>query len=61
LYFRFSVASGGIFLFIASVGPAENYYFIHPLGKWWLSFLMLIGRLELFTVFIIFSPAFLKK
>ncbi len=46
---------------IGSVGPAENYADIHALGKWWLSFLMLIGRLELFTVLIIFSPAFLRK
>jgi trk system potassium uptake protein TrkH len=30
-------------------------------GKWFLSFLMLVGRLELFTVLVLFSPLFWKK
>lgn len=42
-------------------GPAENFSSLHPLGKWFLSFLMLLGRLELFTVLVLFSPAFWKK
>lgn len=42
-------------------GPAENFSTLHPAGKWFLSFLMLIGRLELFTVLVLFSPAFWKK
>ncbi|MFY9151398.1 MAG: potassium transporter TrkG [Prolixibacteraceae bacterium] len=42
-------------------GPAENFYTLHPVGKWFLSFLMLLGRLELFTVLVLFSPAFWKK
>jgi len=46
---------------IGDVGPVENYANISDVGKWFLSFLMLIGRLELFTVLIIFSPAFWKK
>lgn len=46
---------------LGSVGPAENFSHIPDLGKWVLSFLMLLGRLELFTVLIIFSPAFWKK
>ncbi len=46
---------------IGSVGPAENFYLIPAGGKWFLGFLMLIGRLELFTVLIILSPAFWKK
>lgn len=29
--------------------------------KWWLSFAMLMGRLELFTVLVLFSPAFWRK
>ncbi len=45
---------------LGSVGPAENFYHIKPLGKWFLSFLMLLGRLELFTVLVLFSPAFWK-
>ena len=46
---------------LGSVGPTENFSKIPNSGKWLLSFLMLLGRLELFTVLIIFSPAFWKK
>jgi len=46
---------------IGTVGPVENFYSIPDGGKWFLSFLMLIGRLELFTVLIIFTPVFWKK
>jgi len=46
---------------IGAVGPVENYSHIPAFGKWFLSFLMLIGRLELFTVLILFSPGFWKK
>lgn len=46
---------------IGTVGPAGNFYHVPDIGKWVLSFLMLLGRLELFTVIIIFSPAFWKK
>ena len=46
---------------LGKVGPAENFMFIKPEGKWFLSFLMLLGRLELFTVLILFTPAFWKK
>ncbi|MFO7843473.1 MAG: potassium transporter TrkG [Bacteroidales bacterium] len=46
---------------IGGVGPVENYAHFPVFGKWFLSFLMLIGRLELFTVLILFSPAFWKK
>jgi trk system potassium uptake protein TrkH len=46
---------------IGHVGPVENYAHIPAFGKWFLSFLMLIGRLELFTVLILFSPGFWKK
>ncbi len=46
---------------IGMVGPVENYAHIPAFGKWFLSFLMLIGRLELFTVLILFSPGFWKR
>jgi len=45
---------------IGAVGPVENYAHIPVFGKWFLSFLMLVGRLELFTVLILFSPTFWK-
>jgi trk system potassium uptake protein TrkH len=43
---------------IGDVGPVDNYSAIPMGGKWFLSFLMLLGRLELFTVLILFSPKF---
>ena len=46
---------------IGAVGPAENYADIPVFGKWFLSFLMLIGRLELFTVLLLFAPSFWRK
>ena len=46
---------------LGNVGPAENFLYVKPLGKWFLSFLMLLGRLELFTVLVLFSPSFWKE
>jgi trk system potassium uptake protein len=43
------------------VGPSENYAFISTTGKWFLSYLMLVGRLEMFSALVIFYPAFWKK
>ena len=42
------------------VGPVGNFQPLPDTAKWLLSFAMLAGRLELFTVFIIFTPAFWK-
>ena len=42
-------------------GPAENYAHVPVLGKWVLSFLMIAGRLEIFTVLILFVPAFWRR
>ena len=46
---------------IGGVGPAETFQSIPEAGKWVLSFLMLMGRLELFTVFVLFTPYFWKR
>ncbi|TVR42562.1 MAG: TrkH family potassium uptake protein [Bacteroidia bacterium] len=46
---------------IGNVGPVDNYAHIPAAGKWILSFFMLLGRLELFTVLILFSQSFWKK
>ena len=43
------------------IGPTDNYGFMPDAGKWILSFFMLVGRLEIFTVLILFSPNFWKK
>jgi trk system potassium uptake protein TrkH len=42
------------------VGPEANYQFIQPLGKFTLTACMLVGRLEIFTVLILFVPPFWK-
>ncbi|MFN3872877.1 MAG: TrkH family potassium uptake protein [Ignavibacterium sp.] len=46
---------------IGTVGPVANFAHLSDLAKILLSFLMLVGRLELFTVLVIFAPAFWKK
>ncbi|OUW77315.1 MAG: potassium transporter [Flavobacteriaceae bacterium TMED212] len=46
---------------IGDFGPSSNFSQLPPLGKYWSSFLMLMGRLELFTVLILFTPFFWKK
>lgn len=43
---------------IGGVGPVENYSHLPFLGKWILSFLMMAGRLEIFTVIVIFTRPF---
>lgn len=43
------------------VGPTSDFSHIPAFGKWFLSLLMLIGRLELFTVIILFSRDFWRK
>lgn len=40
------------------VGPALNYAFFPHAVKWFLSFAMLVGRLEVYTVLILLTPAF---
>ena len=46
---------------IGDFGPASNFSQLPPAGKLWSSFLMLMGRLELFTVLILLTPYFWKK
>ncbi|WP_245547658.1 TrkH family potassium uptake protein [Galbibacter orientalis] len=64
----FESAIGGAASSLGNIGPAlgslhplTNYDSLPMLGKWWCSFLMLLGRLELFTVLILFSPFFWKR
>lgn len=44
-----------------TVGPSENYAHISDVGKWFLSYNMLVGRLEMFSALVIFYPSFWKK
>ena len=46
---------------IGSVGPIANFAYMPTIGKWILALLMLLGRLELFTVLILFTPFFWRK
>lgn len=46
---------------LGTLGPVHNYAHLSIPAKWFCSFLMLIGRLELFTVLILFTPFFWKK
>lgn len=43
---------------IGLIGPVDNYAFFSPFAKYFLCFLMLLGRLELFTVLVLFTPFF---
>lgn len=43
------------------IGPTMSWAQLPDLAKWIGSFLMLVGRLELFTVLVLFSPAFWKE
>lgn len=43
---------------IGLVGPVDNFAFFSPAAKIFLSFIMLLGRLELFTILILFTPFF---
>ncbi len=54
-------ALGNIGPGFGSVGPADSFSHLPNIAKWFLSFLMLLGRLELFTIIVIFSPAFWRK
>lgn len=46
---------------LGSFGPASTWNSMPDAGKWLMSFLMLIGRLEIFTVILLFTPNFWKR
>jgi trk system potassium uptake protein TrkH len=46
---------------LAGVGPMDNYARVPELGKWLLTFCMLLGRLEIYTVVILLFPEFWRK
>jgi len=43
------------------VGPTENYSAISAVGKWFLCWLMLVGRLEMFSALVVFYPSFWRR
>jgi trk system potassium uptake protein TrkH len=46
---------------LGSLGPVGNYADVPVLSKWVISFLMLVGRLEIFTILTILLPGFWKQ
>lgn len=46
---------------IGTVGPLNNFHHVPTAGKWVLSFFMMLGRLELFTVIILFTPFYWRR
>lgn len=46
---------------LGSIGPSGNFADIPIFSKWFLAFVMLVGRLEVFTVLVIFTPVFWKR
>ena len=60
--FGASVAAiGNIGPAIGSLGPAGHYATVSVAGKWILSFLMIVGRLEIYTVLVLFIPWMWRK
>ncbi|WP_026811713.1 TrkH family potassium uptake protein [Arenibacter latericius] len=64
----FISAIGGAASSLGNVGPAfgelnpvSNFNSLPAFGKWWCGILMLLGRLELFTVLILLTPYFWKR
>lgn len=54
-----SISNVGVAL--GELGPSGGYAGVPAAGKWLLSWLMLVGRLELFTILLIFAPSFWKR
>ena len=46
---------------LAQVGPASTYAVLNDFQTWVCSFAMLLGRLELFTLLVVLTPAFWRK
>lgn len=46
---------------LGELGPIANYASIPDVAKWYLGFLMMVGRLEIFTVLTILIPGFWKQ
>ena len=56
-----SATLGNIGPGLGGIGAIENYAWIVVPGKWILILCMLLGRLEIFTVLLIFRPSIWKK
>lgn len=45
----------------AAVGPTTNYGGLHPFAQWVLTYMMLVGRLELVTALVLLSRTFWRR
>ena len=54
-------ALGNIGPGLSEVGPTSNYLGVPAVGKWLLSFLMIVGRLEIFPVILLLSPELWRR
>jgi trk system potassium uptake protein TrkH len=52
---------GNVGISIGQFGPAGTYASFPTVAKWVMSFVMLIGRLEIFTVLLLFTRTLWKK
>jgi trk system potassium uptake protein TrkH len=55
------VTLGNIGPGFGKISPAGNYAFYPDYIKWYLSFIMMVGRLEVYTVIVLFTPKFWKR
>ena len=46
---------------LGEVGPAANYATVSAPGKWMLSLLMIVGRLEIFPIMVLFIPSVWRR
>jgi len=54
-----SISNVGVAL--GDLGPSGGYSGVPAAGKWLLAWLMLVGRLELFTMLVVFAPSFWRR
>jgi trk system potassium uptake protein TrkH len=56
-----AAALGNIGPGLGAVGPMTNWAHLPVVAKWTMSILMLLGRLEIFSVLVLFTPWAWKK
>ncbi len=54
-------AIGNVGVSIGQFGPIGSYATFPTVAKWWMTFVMLVGRLEIFTVLLLFTRALWRK
>lgn len=54
-------AINNVGLAIGDYGPSGNYANFPVVAKWWASLIMVVGRLEIFTILLLISPTLWKK